>query len=155
MCRAEGTSPAGILSDICGCFWAARKGQNRPPGAVLSQAAGNTDPSRAVAGMGGFPHSLLASSCSALVARRAGSSAWQLLRRARASWARLIVAACPRCQDLDVTWSTAFSRMVQAHHATFSSMIAPRMIPSVAGPRISQGHSRPGLKGLHGLAART
>ena len=124
MCRAEGPSPAGILGDICGCFWAAWKGQHRPPWAVLSQAAGNTDPGSAVAGMGSFPNSLLASSCSALVAGRAGSSAWQLLRRARASWARLIIAACPRCQDLDVPWSTALARMVQAYHTAPSSMIA-------------------------------
>ena len=154
MCRAEGTSPAGVLGDICGCFGAARKGQHRPPGAVLSQAAGNTDPGHAVAGAGGIPNSLLASH-SALIARRARSAAWHLLRRARASWARLIVAACPCCQDLDVPWSTALARMVQAYHTTFSSIIAPRKIISVAGPRISQGHSRPGLEGLHGLAART
>ena len=110
--QSRGPSPAGVLGDICGCFGAARKGQHRPSGAVLSQAAGNTDPARAIAG---FPDCLLAS-CSALIAGRASSTAGQLLRRARASWARLIVAACPCCQDLHVPWSTALSTGAGSPH---------------------------------------
>ena len=113
--QSRGPSPAGILGDICGCFWAARKGQHCPPWAVLSQAAGNTDPSRAVAGAGSSTNSL-ATFCSALIACRASSTAGQLLRHAGASWARLKVGAWPCCPDLDRPRITPFSSMAQAPH---------------------------------------